>query len=74
MMAGDFDPTTAPAYQQGAAMSGTPAGTTLVRDQTHEEIVRSRLAWIQAGIWVIAGGVILNFVSGFIIGFAASYR
>ena len=73
-MAGVFDPTTAPAYQQGAALSGIPAGTPLVPARTHEEIVRSRLAWIQAGIWVIAAGVILNFIAGFVVGFSLTYR
>ncbi|TFD35416.1 hypothetical protein E3T37_15290 [Cryobacterium sp. TMT2-10] len=71
-MSDDFDPTTF--YQQGAAISGTPIGTPLVRERTHEEIVRSRLSWIQAGVWVIASAVILNFVIGFNIGFSATYR
>jgi hypothetical protein len=31
MMADDFDPTTAPAYQQGAAMSGIPISTSPAR-------------------------------------------
>ncbi|MBB5643538.1 hypothetical protein [Cryobacterium roopkundense] len=72
-MADNFDPTTSPSYQQGAAMSGVPI-TTPVRERTHEEIVRSRLGWIVAGVWVIAGGVISNFIVGFGVGFAATYR
>jgi hypothetical protein len=45
-----------------------------VRVWTHDEVASSRLACIQAGVWVIAGAVILNFIVGFIIGFAAVYR
>jgi hypothetical protein len=73
-MTDSFDPSTAPAYQQGAATTGTQFGTPQVSARTHEEIVRSQLAWIKAGVWVIAASVILNFVVGFIIGFLATYR
>ncbi|TFD72126.1 hypothetical protein [Cryobacterium sp. Hb1] len=74
-MADNFDPTTSPVYQEGAAMSGIPITTTApIRERTHEEIVRSRLGWIVAGVWVIASAAILNFIAGFLIGFAATYR
>lgn len=39
---------------------------------THEQIVRSRLGWIVAGVWIVAGAVILNMLIGFIVGAAAT--
>ncbi|WP_022899128.1 hypothetical protein [Humibacter albus] len=42
------------------------------RARTHKEIVRLRLGWIVAGVWIIAAAVIANFIAGIVIGASAA--
>lgn len=66
----EFDPSTAPAYQQGVQQGYDPTPTSAYK--THEQTVRSRLGWIVAGVWIVAGAVIANFIASVAIGAAAA--